>query len=127
MRTIFFPNSVLYTGNRPYADVVIKSKKRKTSTFKCLVDTGADYLQLPISAAKQASISLTAATPKDVTTVAGSTTLLFVTGVNVEIEGCPVTVDILFDQTNSTSPLAGRQLLLAAFELGFDVRQWLWN
>lgn len=122
---ISFPNSVLFTQNRPYADVVLDPKRRSTSTFKCLVDTGADYLQLPISAAQQAGISLASATSTNVTTVAGSTALLLVKGITVEIEGWSVTADVLFDPLNATSPIAGRELLLGAFELGFDVNQWL--
>ena len=42
------------------------------------------------------------------------------------IQGKILTVDILVDTTNSTKPpLAGRQLLIAAFDVGFNVSNWL--
>lgn len=127
MTTISFPNSRPYSGNRPYADVILNPSFPGGPTHKCLVDTGADYLQLPASAAPLAGISLIGAAPTSVSTVAGATTLQLVKGVDVDIEGYSVTVDVLFDPTNSSLPIAGRQLLLKAFDLGFNNTHWLWT
>ncbi len=62
-----------------------------------------------------------------VSTVAGTATLRLVSGVQVSIEGSKVlNVDLLVETSNSTKPpLAARQLLLAAFDLGFEISQWL--
>ena len=127
MTTISFPNSCLYSGNRPYADVILNPLYPGAPTHKCIVDSGADYLQLPASAASSVGISLIGATPTPVSTVAGTTTLQLVTNVQVDIEGYKVTIDVLFDPTNSTHPIAGRQLLLKAFDLGFNTTHWLWT
>ena len=127
MTTIKFPNKNAYSGNRPYADVVLSPGVGGSATHKCLVDTGADYLQLPASAAAPAGISLSGASTAKVTTVAGTVNLQRVNGVLVEIEGYRVTVDVLFDSTNAASPIAGRQLLLKAFDIGFNATDWLWT
>ena len=122
-----FPNQIPYSGNRPYADVVLLGAAAATApapTHKCLVDTGADYLQLPASAVSAALLA--GGTPAMVSTVAGAATLTLVKNITVSIENCQVTVDALFDHTNSTIPIAGRQLLLAAFEMGFRANDWLW-
>jgi len=115
-----------YSGNRPWADVVLRPGV-KPVTLKCLVDTGADYLQINSADAVAAGISLAGAAPTAVSTVAGTATLQLVTGIQVTIETSKIlTVDILVDTSNSTKPpLAGRTLLLAAFDLGFDLSQWL--
>ena len=127
MTTVTYSFSKIYAGNRPWADVSLNPLVSPVVTLKCLVDTGADYLQINQADAIHAGISLVGATPTSVSTVAGSTTLQLVTGVKVSIEGSKIlTVDVLVDTTNSTKPpLAGRLLLLAAFDLGFDISQWL--
>jgi predicted aspartyl protease len=127
MTTISFPHNCPYSGNRPYADVILVPSFPGAPTHKCLVDSGADYLQLPASAASSVGISLIGATPTSVSTVAGATTLQLVTGVQVDIEGYTVTVDVLFDPTNTSHAIAGRQLLLAAFDIGFNSSDWLWT
>jgi len=127
MTTVNYNSSSQYSGNRPYADVVLNPSHPNAPTHKCLVDTGADYLQLPASAASTVGMSLATATNKSVTTVAGTVNLHFVSGVSVSIEGHPVTVDVLFDPTNTTMAIAGRQVLLRAFDLGFNIKEWLWT
>ena len=71
-------------------------------------------------------INLANAVPHPVTTAGGTTTFQRLRNVTVEIEGQSVTVDVLFDPTNQAPPLAGRGVLLAAFELGFQPTNWLW-
>tara|TARA_R110000851_G_scaffold2632_2_gene10762 strand:- start:1252 stop:1617 length:366 start_codon:yes stop_codon:yes gene_type:complete len=116
-----------YSGNRPWADLVLNPASGKSPTLKCLVDTGADYMQVNEIDAVAAGISLAGGVPISVTTVAGMAQLKLVCGIQVSIEGStPKTVDLLVDTTNCTKPLiAGRQILLAAFDLGFNVTEWL--
>lgn len=123
MTKIDFQNSISYIGNRPYADVRLGSA---SPTYKCLVDTGADYLQLPASAAAAIGLSLANAVPHSVTTASGTTIFRLLPKVSVDIEGQRVNVDVLFDPTDRAPPLAGRGVLLAAFELGFQPTKWLW-
>ena len=127
MTTIIFPNSSAYVGKRPYADVVLNPSYPNVPTHKCLVDSGADYLQLPASAAADAGLNLSQANQITVTTVSGNTTLKMLNNLPVSIEGYRVTVDVLFDPTNSSYLIAGRQLLLAAFDVGFNNKSWLWT
>jgi predicted aspartyl protease len=127
MTTITFPNKAGFSKNRPYADVVLLPKGPSAPTYKCLVDTGADYLQLPAMAAGHASISLSTGISTSVTTVAGSTILMLVKGLSIEIEGKIVKADVLFDPSNTSAPIAGRQVLLNAFDIGFNVSEWLWT
>jgi predicted aspartyl protease len=124
--SITYVSTKPYSGNRPWADVSLDPTS-KAVTLKCLVDTGADYLQINAADAAAAGISLAGSTLATVSTVAGTATLQLVSGIQVSIEGSKVLkVDVLVDMSNSTKPpLAGRQLLLTAFDLGFDVSQWL--
>lgn len=124
---ITFKSTVRFVGNRPYADVKLNPRMSSSPTYKCLVDTGADYLQLPISAAGLASLQIASASQFIVTTAAGSQTMHMLKNVFVEIEGVGAHVDVLFDPTNNAPPLAGRSLLLTAFDLGFQVGDWHWN
>lgn len=130
MTTINFPNKSAYSGNRPYADVILPGGAGKSPTHKCLVDTGADYLQLPASAATSVGLGhlLTSAITTSVKIAGGgSVTMQLARGVNVTVEGYPVKVDILFDPSNSGPELLGRQALLAAVEAGFNTKEWLWT
>ena len=115
-----------YSGNRPWADVTL-APSGAAVTLKCLVDPGADFLQINALDASAAGFSLVGATPVPISTAAGSATLQKVGAVKVSIEGSKtLTVDVLVDTTNKTKPaLAGRQLLLAAFDIGFNTSEWL--
>lgn len=127
MTTVTYTSTKSYIGNRPWADVELSPGSVAVVTLKCLVDTGADYLQINAADAGKAGISLSAATATSVATAAGMTTLQLIKGVTVSIEGSgPIVVDVLVDTANGTKPpLAGRQLLLKAFDIGFDRSQWL--
>lgn len=127
MTTVVYTNNRLYTGNRPYGDVVLRGPIAVTTTYKALVDTGADYLQLPAAAAALVGISLKGGTLKAIYTAAGTTThMTLLTGVSVDVEGVGVTVDILFHPSASSRPLLGRQALLRAVQAGFTPTEWLW-
>lgn len=126
MTTVTYLKTYPYSGNKPYADVLlIGSGPASQRTFKCLVDTGADYLQLPATAAVSAGISLQNGSQQNVRTAAASVTMTLVTGVPIEIEGVPVIVDVLFHPSANSPALLGRTALLAAFDAGFTPTDWL--
>jgi predicted aspartyl protease len=127
MTTVTYSASRPYSGNRPWADVELNPSSARVVTLKCLVDTGADFLQINAADAAAAGLSLATAVPVPISTAAGKTMLQKITGASVSIEGSKIlTVDILVDTTNSTKPpLAGRQLLIAAFDFGFNFTDWL--
>lgn len=126
--TINFPNVVLNSGGRPYADVVLLLGAAATNppvTHKCLVDSGADLLQLPASAAAPHLVAGIAPTP--ISTAGASTNMIRVNGLTVSVEGWQVVVDVLFDPTNTSHLIAGRKLLLAAFQFGIRIGDWLYT
>jgi len=125
MKIVNYSNSRLYSGNRPYADIVLAAGRRPT--YKALVDTGADYLQLPAAAAWLAGISLVGRASHAITTAGGSSPpMTLVPGVSVEVEGFSIIVDVLFSSAGTTGAFLGRQALLAAFDAGFNTTEWLW-
>jgi len=126
MTTVTYRKNKPYSGNRPWADVELNPSTVHV-TLKCLVDTGADFLQINASDASAAGFSMAGATPLTVSTAGGTATLQKITGVSVKIEGSKtLKVDVLVDTSNSTKPpLAGRQLLMAAFDVGFNTSEWL--
>lgn len=124
MKKITFSASFSFVGNRPFTDVKLNPTYSGSPTHKCLVDTGADFLQLPISAAAKAGLSMATATLYSVSTASGTVTLQRLNGVTVEIEGKAVTVPVLFDPTNTAPLLAGRGVLLSAFDIGMQPKAW---
>jgi hypothetical protein len=133
MPTLLFSNSKPYdpNDNRPYAEVVLTgaSGTRKSSTYNCLVDTGADYIILPIDAANTVGIILSGAT-MPVHGVTGSASLNFETNLEIIIENhASITADVLFDPrpTAAFVPILGRTAILALCDLGFDVTDWLFT
>ncbi len=128
MTSINFPNNAAFVGNRPYADIILHPGQGNSAVHKCLVDTGADYLQLPARAATAIGLSLHQASSFQVNTAGGTVSnLLLMHQVPVSIEGYIVTVDVLFDPSNTALPLAGRNILLAAFDIGFQPSTWHWT
>ena len=126
MTNLFFTKqNNFHKDNRPYADVKIISTSVATNTTKCLVDTGADYLQLPEDIAIQAGLSLQTAQIKSIKTSSGNLeTYKLLTGVKIEIEGKRIITDIMFGPPNCLC-LAGRIALLTAYDIGLDSKSWL--
>jgi predicted aspartyl protease len=92
-----------------------------------LVDSGADYVQLPMWSASNAGVNMAGATSVLVNGSTGSAYMFLKSGVDLEIEGKKVTVDVLFDPRNGR-PLLGRNGLRALGDAyGFDQYDWLWN
>lgn len=109
---------------RPYEEIILHGRSGYKRIW-CLVDSGADDLQVEQSFAHNIGINLrTQGNVEQVQTAGGS--LIQVTRVidlDVEIEGVKVKVDCLFG-SNST-PILGRNAFLAVLEVGFDVSGWL--
>ncbi len=128
MITVNYSHSRPYNGNRPYADVTLVAKSGyQNVSFKALVDTGADHLQIPLSAASSAGLNISTGTPITVRGVAGKAAMYLLSAVSVEVEGKRVTVEVLLDPSGSSSALLGREALLAAAEAGFNASEWLWE
>jgi predicted aspartyl protease len=91
-----------------------------------LVDTGADYLILPDSAALAVGISLAAARIVPVTGLGTTPLSMRRLTVQIELEGHQVGVPALFGQ--GARALIGRQTLFAALTtLGFSTTEWLFE
>lgn len=109
--------------NRPYAEVVLRGQSASPRIW-CLVDSGADTIQLNKSFANTAGISLTNAAQKTFQTASGGTTTVDeLQNVTFDVEGKPLTATCLFG--TNTVPILGRVTFLNAFEVGFDLNGWL--
>jgi predicted aspartyl protease len=128
VKTVSYGNSKSYVGatSQPLGDVLLVGPAANVSIKGILVDTGADYLQVPAGAATTAGWSLSAGTLVSVGTAGGTTTMTLLPGVSVEIEGTSVIVDLLCHPSGSSKPLLGRSALRALKEVGFDLSDWLW-
>lgn len=109
---------------RPYEEVVLYGPMNHTRLW-CLVDSGADDLQIHRSFASKLGINLqTQGQVEPVQTASGSVIKVTrVKNVDVEIEGRGIKVDCLFG-LNKT-PILGRTAILTALDFGFDVNGWL--
>jgi hypothetical protein len=107
--------------NRPYAEVILGASPGVR--IWCLVDSGADRIQVDRAFARQAGLSLANATRKTMATAGGGTTTVdALAGVNLTIEGKAIVDDCYFG-ANAT-PLLGRITFLNAFDVGFDGSGW---
>jgi len=116
-----------YSGNRPYADVKIVGVGKPNICFSALVDTGADYLQIPEYSAVRAGLNVSSASNIQVRGATGTAVLKLLNGAAVIVEGKSITVDLLLEPGNGSSAFLGRQALLAAVEAGFDAKRWMWE
>jgi predicted aspartyl protease len=129
---IVFPNNRNYdpSDNRPYSRVYLTNSTgtKKSSLYMCLVDTGSDYIILPRSAATTVGIALSG-TKKTIRGATGSASFDFETNLQFIIEGLSITADVLLDPSPGAAfvPILGRVAILAAFDLGFNVTDWLWT
>ena len=132
MPLIAFANSKPYDliDNRPYSGLTLlhSSGAPRSPTYRCLVDSGSDYIVLPISAAASVGIRLSRMR-KTLHGVTGSASFFFEPALLVDVEGYRITADVLFDPSPSAAfvPLLGRAAMLAAFDVGFTVVEWLWT
>jgi aspartyl protease len=109
--------------NRPYAEVVLVGPHASPRIW-CLVDSGADLIQLNRSFANTAGLNLATAASKTVHTAAGTTTTVDeLQNVQFDVEGKTLTDTCLFG--GNSVAILGRVTFLNAFELGFDLQGWM--
>jgi len=117
--------------NRPYADVYCHGVNGVVAPAKqlhlsLLVDTGADYLELPNSVARQLNINLNAGYPQNqILTAGGYLPVTVVNNFTVTIEGKNVSVTAHF--SSISNGLLGLRAILAAVNFGLDTKQWLYE
>jgi predicted aspartyl protease len=127
MTTVSYTSSRRFSGNRPYGEVILRGPTGSTPKILALVDTGADYLQLPASAASTVGLSLKVGRSTIVRTAWGMASMTLLHGIDVDVEGANVNVDVLFHPSSMSRALLGRQALLRAVEAGFTKHEWLWR
>jgi predicted aspartyl protease len=124
--TVDFDTGRPYVGRRPRGAVILYGPGGPHGTawaVSALVDTGADFMHLPDSAAAGVGISLAAASSVR-TLTAGGVTSFRQAVVNVEIEGVTVSVPVNFGP--NVAALIGRQAIFAVLHTtGFTTTEWL--
>ena len=123
--TTYYNDKPLWPDGSARVDIDLIGTQR-ISIGAVLVDSGAHYVQIPLMFAQQAGIDLSDATPTNVSGVGGSTTMLLASGIDLEVEGCAIVADVLFDPNNGVA-LFGRSGLTKLDEHGFDSEDWNWN
>jgi predicted aspartyl protease len=131
---VAFDDSEPYVGNRPYTTVLLRGPGGTTAAggrygtavkFVALVDTGADYMQLPTEAAINVGLgpALATATRSTINTAGGVVTRQRLL-VDLEVRG--IRVNVPTDFGPGAYPLLGRQALFAAIgKAGFTTSDWL--
>lgn len=109
---------------RPWADVCLEPAHAMSSTFPCLVDTGADYLILPQNVATRVGLNIAGAQTMRLSVVGGSIAVPYIKNLEVDIEGHVIHTDVVFDPHARTNGLLGRAALLSLFDVGFDAANW---
>ncbi len=116
-------------ANRPYCEVIIYGPNglSKYSQF-CIVDSGADYLQVPEAALATVGINWVPAWGHEQVMDASFCNFAFRVYRNVEIgiEGKRFALPKLISSPN-VPPLLGRSAFLAAMDVGFDSSGWLFR
>ncbi|SEO36753.1 retropepsin-like aspartic protease [Mucilaginibacter sp. OK283] len=130
MAVVTFPNSKLYVGSslKPLADVVlIGPGGRRFRIAAALVDTGADFFQVPESAARAVGLLPGGTyTVVSVRTAGGIITMKKLSAVQIEIESALVTIEVLCSPLGISTPLVGRNALRALSNIGFSTIDWMW-
>ena len=114
---------------RPYLDVVLLSDSGgRSDGYKSLVDTGSDFVILPMTAAMTAGITLSGNTT-DLRLATGKAVLPIEKDLNLSIAGWKIQADVLFETSNDPNfiPIVGRAALLTAFDIGFQSTLCLWT
>lgn len=116
------PSTTAPQDNRPFAEVVIHHNGQKRRVW-CLVDSGADQLQVDSSFGNSLGVPMNA--PVTITMADGSSTTMYkASGMSIEVEGRPAKSDCYFASNNVN--VLGRITFLNTFaELGFDINGWM--
>ncbi|MEO6721330.1 MAG: retropepsin-like aspartic protease [Ferruginibacter sp.] len=125
--TVTYPNEKNFdhADNRPYAEVLIYGNNGKKKRLFCLVDTGADDIQIHEDIATELDIDLnTEATVDTIETASGGQSQVYtVPNIKMEVEGATINEDLIFG--SNSIPLIGRRTILTAYEIGFKPTKWL--
>jgi predicted aspartyl protease len=110
-----------------FAVVTLMGPSANIQFAQVLVDSGADYVQLPMWAAQQVGLNFSNAKTLRVNGATGSALMNLLAQITIEIEGKQVSVEVLFDPSQGR-PLLGRNALrVLGNEYGFDLTDWHWN
>lgn len=116
------------SDGRAYADIWchgVAGRITQPLHLIALVDTGADYLELPFAVAAVLRINLATFLQVPVLTAGGLVPAVTVSGFLVEIQGKQVNVRAQF--MNTPRPLLGLNACLTAMDVGFDIKRWLFK
>ena len=109
--------------NRPYAEVVLNGPYASPRIW-CLVDSGADSIQIDTAFGTTAGVGIgTGTTTTVVTASGGSVTVEEIPNLSLTIEGTALTDSCLF--ATGGIPILGRVTFLRAFEVGLDKKGWM--
>ena len=128
-RTVHFDDDELYIQNRPYIDVVLYGPGgpqgyTSISIAMLLVDTGADFTQLDLAAARHVGLDPPRQGMLVQVATAGGLVQLHQMPVDIDVIGQRVTVRAQFGP--SAAPLYGREGIFQAMEqVGFTTQDWL--
>ncbi len=117
-----------YYKNRDYANIychVVEGRVPQPFRLAALIDTGADYLELPNSVAQQLGLNLSMYPANLVLTAGGYLPVAVVPNFGVEIEGKLVSVTAHFMALSTA--LLGLSVIIASADIGFDVNKWLYK
>lgn len=113
-------------SNRPLALISLVGRSRTWHNVMALIDTGADYSQLPNKYATGLGIDLNGpdATKMKAQMADGSVaTMTLVDKVSMIVEGKPIKTQVMF--SNGFIPLIGRVTITKAMVFGLDSKGWL--
>jgi hypothetical protein len=114
-------------SHRAYADVqVVGPTGGKSPVLQCLVDTGADFTILPMSAATVARIA-PAGPPVTFRTAGGARYTLPSHPVELIVEGYLINAVVAFSLGAAFNPIVGRLELVSAFDIGSNKTHWFWD
>lgn len=117
-----------YVRNRPYADIYchgIRPNIANPLHLAVLVDTGADYLELPNGVAQKLNLNLGQYQKNFVLTAAGHAPVTIVPKFYVEVETKLVMVTAHF--LAISTGLLGLDAILTAVDFGFQTTRWLYK
>jgi predicted aspartyl protease len=126
--TVNYANAktLIGTSLKPVADIVLIGPKGKFPISGLTVDTGADYLMVPQSAATRIGwLPNPMASIVTVATAGGYVSMTLLPAQSVQVEGISITAEVLVDPKNG-NPLLGRSALQKLLNIGLNTTDWLW-
>jgi len=124
----FSYSAPVFVDGRPRVNVQLLGEEMQSATYLCIVSTGADYLQLPALAARQAKLNMSYVPLHPVVAASGRTVQLpLLSNVRVSVNGLIIITDVLFDPSNTAPPIFGWRSIQTAFDAGFGPEEWFWE